>query len=455
MKMHAAVEKLRQVADLPLRLPPPERMRLSEANAWLKQKFEQGEPPPAAAALEKIARRIAENIHAGRAGDIARRDWRRLPWCLWLQSYPLAHDEPVLDAYLEWLRKARWNRHYDTLAISYLRDFDAQDRACRRIAAFLKSAAPGSSWQEGQQRFALFSPDQAPGKIAEHVLESGAPVDEALHEVRPALAQADSKLGRDGLHAALVAYRATPEQQLFERVCCWAIPDGEPLPGGSLRGHLANCLLLPWTVNAPPQALQRRSVDFLLQHYKDPRLHPGGWNDVDEDALKVMHGWLARASLEQFLQIVDAIASPALRLQWPYRRAFWKAYERHGLINKAWVVFADRGAHRARLVRDKLPFGRLQRSGVQPNHAVLVLEIGSLRIAEWSENGKCYIWRRGNPAAPELYKDRYVRRELITSSDNGGVVHSASRHGTWQQKVAGFIRNETGIRVQNYRPARN
>ena len=118
-----------------------------------------------------------------------------------------------------------------------------------------------------------------------------------------------------------------------------------------------------------------------------------------------------------------------------------------GFIDEAWVAFAADGVSKAKRSFNTTGFGRLEGTGVSRDHAVLLLKMGGLTIADWSHNGKCHIWTANNSDAPKLYRSRYAdaKWNLGKNSDNEGTVHSAPKHGTWQRKVAKYIRDETGI----------
>lgn len=115
-------------------------------------------------------------------------------------------------------------------------------------------------------------------------------------------------------------------------------------------------------------------------------------------------------------------------------------------MREAWVVFAREGAARARDLSDKnagatAGFGSFQRGGgVQSNHAVLLAQIGTIVIADWSHNGKCHIWLERNQDAPKLYRPDYSRFDLTRGSDFNQVHHSG-----WQTAVYNFINRHIGV----------
>jgi hypothetical protein len=59
--------------------------------------------------------------------------------------------------------------------------------------------------------------------------------------------------------------------------------------------------------------------------------------------------WLAQATLEQFLKVVDRVAP---KHQWDYRRAFWNAYIEKRTVGNAWVAFGSSGTQIAKRLAD-------------------------------------------------------------------------------------------------------
>jgi hypothetical protein len=452
MKLRNAIEQLGARSLRFQIMPFNYQPSLVKTNKVLEKTFVVGGEPPTSEILSDVARRIMAAIHAGQWQDVTKREWRQAAWCLWLKEMSLAHDPKVLEAYLGWLRLEGRISNYKRLVSAYLKDFDRNDKSFIEIANVLAGVVAEFDWpwREKHNQFHLFSMERGPQAVAAAVISSSIPIQEALDEVGLIGDLAFQGFGVESFRIALELYKSEPNARLLDRILEWSCLD-DAVQFGVIRDAIANSLLLPWVNGGSElsQTMADTTRDFLLHHYKDPRLCSGLWNGVDEDARSVMLRWLAKASLEQFLQIVDDIASPELKTQWPYRRAFWEAYDRIGAIEEAWVAFADSGEQRARkMFHGKLNFGTLDSNGVQPNHAVLILKLSGLTIAEWSENGKCHVWLVGNEAAPKLYQStQYTRSQLTRLSNNEGVIHSASDRGAWQRKVEKFIRDNTGIRL--------
>jgi SNF2 domain-containing protein/EH signature protein/restriction endonuclease/helicase-like protein len=185
--------------------------------------------------------------------------------------------------------------------------------------------------------------------------------------------------------------------------------------------------------------------NYLLDVLGDPRIEHGAWLRTDDSARDVFIRWLAQATLEQFLKVVDRLAP---RHQWDYRRVFWNAYIEKGAVANAWVAFGSSGAQVANQIAKNtadqlmLRFGTLTGGGA--DQAVLLLSIGDLVIADWSHNGKLRIWRRGNKRAPEFNLNGYIAADLRAHPDFE-TVHLPP--DGWQMRTEAHIRRHTGIRL--------
>jgi hypothetical protein len=187
---------------------------------------------------------------------------------------------------------------------------------------------------------------------------------------------------------------------------------------------------------------------FLLDALSDPRIDGGAWLGTDEAARDVMVRWLAEATLEQFLKVVDRVAP---KNQWEFRRAFWNGYITKGFVANAWVAFGSAGAQVAARIAERTSDGVMRRfgklSGAGADQAVLLLSIGDLIVADWSHNGRLRIWRRTNRDAPTFNLDTYTASSLRSSSDFD-TVHNPP--DGWQAKAEAYIRRHTRIALDEF-----
>ena len=452
--------KVRTLSEVPI---------LNGTVAYVAERFPETASIPPVEQLFEVADRLRHATEAGNWSGLSRRDIRRAPLCIWMKERPLAHVPGAVDRLLEALRQRRSKSAYRSLIAAYIRDFGVDDPSFAMVAEELKAAVVQWDWVwvERSARHELFDPKVAPQRVADHVIGSELPVQDVLKDLGFDGTLASGGLARAAYLAALqvvgagLASNALTESskgRIIERVLAWAI-DGNEIRYSGTTPTLVDALVLPWADKNPPEDLQQTIQGFLVGHLRDPRVHPERWHGVSEASMRIVRRWLAQASLEQYLEVVDEITGdPEARFMWQFRRAFWRSFFEADFLQEAWVAFAREGAHVARAAfKSSAEFGRLRSDyRVQPNHAVLIMRIGGLVVADWSHNGKCHIWLANNDDAPSLYDSVYGRAELTTGSDNGGVSHTSSRTANWQQKISSYIRDNTGITIhgREYMPRR-
>jgi hypothetical protein len=211
------------------------------------------------------------------------------------------------------------------------------------------------------------------------------------------------------------------------------------------RNVFANTLLLPWVGTDPDHLLRDKIQNCLLELLGDPRINNPSWVRSDEAARAAITRWLVKATLEQFLKVVDRVAA---RHQWDYRRAFWGAYIDRQYVSNSWVAFGAGGATVARGLAedsgDKLMKQFASLGQCAADQAVILLQIDNLIIADWSHNGKLRIWRRGNRLAPEFGAAGYIASQLRTEPEFE-TAHKPPNG--WQAKAGSYIRQHTGIKL--------
>ncbi len=205
----------------------------------------------------------------------------------------------------------------------------------------------------------------------------------------------------------------------------------------SARNAFIKAFLYPWRQQNPESGMQRWIIARLLKSFDDPRLSMGKWDGIEQQYIGILKRWLAQESLEQFLNIVDqSITDSDNKRMWKYRRPFWKSYFDANLVQEAWVLF---GRNATRLAKHAASqdesfaesYGYLNSS--DKSHSVLLMKIGDITIAEWSHNGKCWIWHTSHDV-PKFYQKKMIDNEC-RGAPFGQIHSSAMRYG-WQQSVA-------------------
>ena len=412
---------------------------------------------PPMESIEELAGRLRAALAARDLDRISDRDWTRAAFALWDGKAPLAAEPRFLDFYLARLEhylagpeRRRRRRDVGLLISAYLRAFAPGLPGIRRVAEILARLVPLWEWPWAARHceLQLFDPERGPAALAQECLADDEPARvlaklglKDLHG--QGLVLAAQLLAVDNVERALASGRE-PDARL-ERLLRWAVDAGGV--AAKLRGPLADALLRPWLSRPVPAPLKQRIQDFLLQHYGDPRTKQHRWAAASDEARQVFRKWLARVALAQFLEVIDRLA---LDRQWKYRRAFWTAYFDRDWVWDAQVAFSSAGAALARqLFGPDAPFSELERGvgtkAVERGHAVLLMRLGTLTIADWSHNGQCAIWREGNRKAPSLLKGWYTSNDVDSSLADQCWVHGGAANYTWQNRVREFIADETGL----------
>ena len=415
--------------------------------------------PPLGVDMPELRQMLAAAAESGNWAGISERNWRYASECLSFGEPPLIANDRFIDAYLTHAEASRSTAIVTGLIRYYLWHFEPARPGFRRIAGFLANltAEHHPRWAELHHRFRLFDPDLAPGRLAETVMTSDMVPRDHLSRIGFSGSLVSSELlghafvrACDGIVMAAMSDGTAPLPAGYaQRLTAWSHKGGEFLYGGIPRARpaLAEAMLLPWTTRTPTPEQRDFIKRTLLGLLKEPRTNPVAWVDVSGAAQAVMCHWLAKMSLEQFLEVVDETVQIHHTRMWSSRRKFWGAYYEKGFIQEAWVVFGRRGAAIARHTAgsreraDVISFGTfLGDPASDQRQAVLIMKIGALVVADWSHNGCCHVWLAYNDKAPRVLQREYLRSNLIVDSD-----FEKPHIRDWQSEVHDFIRVHTGL----------
>jgi hypothetical protein len=410
--------------------------------------------------LDALAGRVREISRTNRWDELDGRHLWYLPACLWSTTPSLASDAGLVRGYLRTLADRRSRIATKHLIFHYLLRFELGAGDIEVIGSHLANAVTNWEWDWKRRhgRYGLFDASRGPRDVAQRALDHAQPR-AILNDagLSGALAASGYALACFREAASQVQERLprSPEGDLVSRLA-ELIGEG---PNGKFgmpqaARYFADAVLIPWQSSDPPEGLRDYIRATLLKFLSDPRVKQAEWNGISTRAKAVMFRWLARASLDQFLAVVDQTAPGH---QWEHRRAFWSAYIDRDFVSDSWVAFAPTGAARARqLARERddagmSSFGALR--GATADQAVLLLRIGDLIIADWSHNGSLRIWESADPQAPKVHEhqSQYQAVELRTE-----CAYSKRHLSGWQQSAESFIRTHTGIRLMTaeYYPRR-
>jgi hypothetical protein len=411
--------------------------------------------------FEQLRNRLLALSKTGSLANLSLREMRLAASSLFEGNERLADDYSLLEKYLDALRPVRSRMILKRLIHAYCVHFDPSHSGIQRLGAFLAEQVSALDekweWSERQHRYNIFTPSLAPQELAKATIESTDPrVDLARAGLSGQLwgAGLSTYVFLSSLKTIQARLEKNPTLWEVERAIAWVRKEAGGLYFSANRKDLVKALLWPWVDTDPATDIRKRIQSFILDVVGDPRIDRGSWLGTDDTARAVMVRWLAQATLEQFLKVVDRVAAAH---QWEYRRAFWNAYIEKGWVSNAWVAFASNGAAVAKQMAKESEDNLMRRfaslGGASADQAVLLLQIGDLFIADWSHNGKLRIWRRGNSHSPKLDEPSYLATELRSGSDFD-IAHLPP--DGWQTKAESYIRRFTGLRLSSteFMPAR-
>lgn len=454
----------------------------------LERRF-QGPPHIPDDRLAELHQRLVKAWEGSSWENISVRDWRNSPQVFWTKTDPvLIECSCFLQRYLEMLTihgKATWVK---ILLFVVLRDFDLLQKSNFRapfrelgkswlgkereifVDRDVIDAMTGSireflgndphiprlgQWAERHRKYHLFTGSEGPKKLSADLMANL----ESLSGLEGDSGLTGQLSGPNGFLACSFGSLLENLKELFREgkintpqlsaILQFSI-DNET---GDLRfdhRQLAQAILLPWVDGLEPEsAIKTQITDFMLHHFGNPSTQRGKWQGIDDEACRVMRRWLAHKRLLLFFDIID---KTALDEHWRYRRAFWESYYQAGHIEDAWVAFGPDALRDAKIdLNMDIGYGRLT-NAYEENQSVLLLEVGSLVVCEWSHNGKVRVWNKDSERCPTLNEDLYragplrqqdlqIHPEYVAT----GLSHQSSESYHWQVMLSKFIMERTSI----------
>ncbi|WP_428925424.1 EH signature domain-containing protein [Marinibacterium sp. SX1] len=343
---------------------------------------------------------------------------------------------PVRDFYMSEIGTCEPGAFLDGMLGIYVDSFTPGAEHTRRLAIALarrKTDLGGRHLKLTRALPGLFHPREAPGQLAQVMLDADDAYDELKSIGMPTphvsgLAQAAQKTFLERLAPELAG--ADARTKLFN----WLTPENGPtLQNGA--GPAVEALLSAWRERTPPDDLRNELAEQIIAAWNDPRLHSGGiWSGFNPELRAILLRWLTHQDMKFFCNMVTATQDSHM---WPPRRDFWLELFEDGMIEEAWVAFGSQAREYARnhLVRNGMTdmdrrFGRqLDRGG---GTSLLIMRIGNKIVVDGCHSYKTHIFRDSDSKAPELYKLTYHCDSIMRASTKS-KSHSAIRH--WQQWV--------------------
>jgi hypothetical protein len=343
----------------------------------------------------------------------------------------------------------------------YLTYFPLDRPIIGKLAAAASSAAERHdwSWRDRSKRWAMFAPHQGPSNVALDFLSRDADgIPQLMKEVGLGSNLAASGFGQTTFAKACVATAELRSSRAVDaQRNLLTLFDKEALAGQIEL--VVRALLEPWISEKPEPDHRKAISEFLLDQVGDPRLQRTRWDRIvrslsetigearARDVTQVFKRWLTEVAMREFFR---AIAKTTDRPdQWAQREKFWMAYLDEGLVSDAWPALGIRASNRIEEI--------IRQSGERPEYGIIrggpassssiIMQIGDLRISEWSDNGSCRFWSDSDPSAPKLYAKIYVGGKLRTTAGRADFdfeSHVPASPG-WEAKFAGIIHRRTSI----------
>lgn len=410
--------------------------------------------------IAELQLRIAALASEEALDRLSRRDLRTGCQAILHPPHPPVANEAILNGLLAEVERKKRRAAFFAVIDAYLDGFVAKDETIQSLAKKLETMTVTWPWREADHwperlsEFSLLDPTRAPQLLARRILESRSHPRDIFREAGldtpgrrfGGLAEAAFRFGCH-LVMGMKGQQAVDGQRVLIE---WASNDAGKFAYQRAWPEFVEASLVPWEVVEPSEAHKSALLEMLQRFGEgDPRAKPARWRTVMDKApgaYAVLMRWLTRASVLQFLDIVDRLMpDPAAKLMWAYRRAFWMSYllsdgSAPG-IDAAWVAFGDEGARLAnRAARDSgdssfAAFGKQHDKSAQ--HAALILQMGDLTIVDWSHSAKYQVWRRGDKRIPELFKSSYSYGALYCAPIQES--HASPSTYSWQKRLARII----------------
>lgn len=441
-------------------------LEIARETEAIEQRFGIGSSSPDPYEAEKIYRKFISALESDNWSYLTLHDWKNSAYILFHGDVKLVSSKEFITKYKEWLFQQKNAGAWKRLIASYLRDYDHRINhgdVYELMSEWITDTLSRSNlpnglavWRDRHEKLNLFDKNyntktatkfflidcksEWNGFISMSGLTGELSKTGYINAIAESLLGALQEKGSDAGHQFRPFFEADNKLRF-------------PV----FRKRLIEALLLPWHSSTPKQDYQKDIQDWLIGHFKDPRLpihRQDGWRDVSDEAVSVFMRWQVGETIKQFFEIIDQLA---LEDHWKYRKKFWEAYNNSKHISDAWVVLGtDARSYAIRAFGKNIGAGQISGGNHQSNHSVLMIRIGEYVFCEWSHMGKCRSWHENDTACPKFYRTSYNAEEFRVSSrkivkhfQQDGISHHGSETYSWQNQLSEFIRHNTGMRINS------
>ena len=458
--------------------PLPQDFEKLAAAASVKRSSNFGKDPDLRTVGERTYQAFAVVQFSPLSDAPRQRDWRHIPYALWLQGdHGLHPHAPLTQHYLDIAvpdalqsrRPLKWGR---SLLHTYLEHFRPEDALFQKLAqsaqrffqdkrvidALLETQAGGLT--RLITTLDILDPINGPIQVANDLLTM--PSEKTLLQWQEHHALTRGFWLNNFCRQAFAEALKAPEDvratlPYINRMCEWAMHDAgtatQRFRYPIWRDEFAYALLSPWFEKSPPQEIKNFLLTKLLSMLGDPRHNHAGWLGVRKEAIETASRWLTGRTMDAFFEILrhteDDIG--------PYRRKFWEAYFHGGHILEAWIALGEEAAAALEKIdtAHELSYAKIL-GKISPNQCVLMLRMGNILFCDWSHQGRLRAIPITNKQAPKLYAHAYELFQLRFPTpldfnqgllDDPGLLHLGSDLGQWQETARDFISTQLGITI--------
>lgn len=317
-------------------------------------------------------------------------------------------------------------------------------------------------WRRRDRYWELFSPSEFPAKLSSRLQSSpemtvrGALVDAGL-STAPSQAADLSRLAFITFLKIPIAAAQGYDQLHLERICEWKTL----VLGESAAWHkefsaaVINGLLEPWASFNPPEVEFQKQIQRTLGEWFGPASEEwtGDWSGASALSREILARWKVLDVMEAFFQRVGEYAAKSgnatMTRQWSYRRNFWLAYYKKGVVTHARALIGRGMMAMYGQQALQMEFGKamaeLQAQDAQ--QCGLLLQINELTLIDLSHDGAAYFFLPSNNRKPSINATSYDRTRLGMHRDDAKSHHGAEI-GRWQRSFESFIFDHTGIKLK-------
>jgi len=409
--------------------------------------------------IDQVLKKLLAIYHGDQSfSDLSRKEHRLAPWVFFLvtEDEGLIDLEGFIEGYLKFLVDNEISHGLSNWIHVFLLYYPSKKSSFSSLCAHLSSLFHHASGQKNirlkhwVETNSILSVDGSK-KFAQVCLQGG--VKNAFDSYRLVGNLSAGRFAVLGLTQALSSLSSSfsskkaNDQKFFLDSLFEQVLDGDEFVYPTLRTVLANGLLQSFIRKPAQPEIKKYLKGFFVKFYGDIRTEKTKWSKVSESAQQVMQQWMVENTLHDFFALLTHVAryDSTADLHWEYRKRFWNAYLKKGVISEAWVALGPVAYHEAKdfLKGDRNVYAKL--SGAQNRHSSLIMVINGVLITEWSHSGRFRLWDSEH-GRPSLYKKHYHRDELVYGFDYEGN-HSGSVNGSWQHTLSTRIAELTGIKV--------